>query len=436
MPPGRDGGAVIVAGARTPFAKAGTALRRVTARELGVVAVREAVARSGFSADRVDTVIMGNVASPADAANVARVVAVSAGLPERTPAHTVNRNCASGMEAVAQAAHLIETGQARVVVAGGVESMSNVPLLLPESTKDALTAAMRAKSWAGRLGAYMKLRPRHFRAQSGLEVGLTDPLCGLNMGQTAEALALEFGIPREEQDRFALQSHRRAVAAAARLREEMAPVFLPPDAGAALHDDVGPRPGQTLEALARLKPYFDRARGTITAGNSSPITDGAAALVLADEQSANELRAAWGVGPPMARVRSWAVAALAPRRMGLGPAHAVPMALARAGVGLDQIDLVEINEAFAAQVLACATALGSALFARQELSLDAAVGQLRPERTNVNGGAIALGHPVGASGARLILTLATEMSRRGAGLGLATMCVGGGQGHAIILEAV
>ena len=424
--------AVIAGGARTPFAKSGTALRKMTAVELGVAAVREAVARSGLDPSRIDTVIIGNVACPADAANISRVIAVTAGLPEMAPAHTVNRNCASGMEAVAQAAHLVTTGQARAVVAGGVESMSNIPLLLSEELKEILFAARRAKSWPARLGAWSRLRPRHLKPVIGIEAGLTDPLCGLNMGETAEVLAAEFGVTREAQDRFALESHKRATAAAALLREEMTPLF-PPGGRASkpVHDDVGPRPNQTMEALARLKPYFDRARGTITAGNSSPITDGAAALVIADEETLKEM----GGAAPLARIRAWGAAGLSPRRMGLGPAHAVPIVLARAGLRLADIDLVEINEAFAAQVIACVMAMASDRFAREELSLPAAIGELRPEATNVNGGAIALGHPVGASGARLVLTLASEMRRRGAGLGLATLCVGGGQGQAIVLES-
>lgn len=427
--------AVIAGGARTPFAKSGTALRRVTAVELGTAAVREAIARSGLTPAEIDTVIIGNVACPADAANISRVIAVTAGLPESTPAHTVNRNCASGMEAIAQAAHLVATGQARVVVAGGVESMSNIPLLLSEDLKEILFAARRAKSWAGRMAVWSRLRPRHLKPIIGIEAGLTDPLCGLNMGETAEVLAAEFAITREEQDRFALSSHKRATASAPLLREEMTPLF-PRGGGAAVkpvHDDVGPRPNQTPEALARLKPYFDRQRGTVTAGNSSPITDGAAAVIVADEETLRRL--AGSAAAPLARVRAWACAGLSPRRMGLGPAHAVPMALARAGLTLADIDLVEINEAFASQVIACVMAMGSDRFAREELNLTTPVGELRPERTNVNGGAIALGHPVGASGARLVLTLAMEMRRRGAGLGLATLCVGGGQGQAIILES-
>jgi len=421
---------VLIAGARTPFAKAAGALRRMTARDLGVAAVREAMARSGLLPSDIDSVILGNVGSPADSSNIARVVAVAAGLPSSVDAVSVNRNCASGMEAIVSAARMVAAGEARAVVAGGVESMSNVPLLYPESFKDILFAAARSKSALQKLAAFARLRPRHFKPIIGLEAGLNDPLCGLNMGQTGEVLAAEFGISRQKQDALALESHRRATSAAAKLREEMTPVFLPPDWGRSLHEDVGPRAQQTMEALAKLKPFFDRRSGTITPGNSSPITDGAAAVVIADAETA---RAA-GIAP-LARVKGWAAAGLSPRRMGLGPAYAVPRALARTGLTLRDIDLIEINEAFAAQVLACVAAMASERFAREELGLQAAVGEIDPERTNVNGGAIALGHPVGASGARLTLTLAHEMKRRGSALGLATLCIGGGQGQAIILEA-
>jgi len=338
------------------------------------------------------------------------------------------------MESIAEAALLVMAGRARVVVAGGVESMSGIPLFFGDALKEILASAMRAKSLTARLAAYARIRPRHFKPIPGLLIGLTDPLCGLSMGQTAEVLAAEFGVTREEQDRFALESHRRATAAAAWHREEMTPVFLPPDRGKALHEDIGPRPAQTLEALAKLKPFFDRVHGTVTAGNASPITDGAAAVVVASRDAVAALGAGTSAPAPLARVRSWAAAGLSPRRMGLGPAHAVPKALDEASLRLSDIDLVEINEAFAAQVIACARAMESERFAREELGRSSAVGELRPDLTNVNGGAIALGHPVGASGARIVLTLALEMRRRGAGLGLATLCVGGGQGAALILE--
>jgi len=424
---------VVVDGLRTPYSRAGTELKDVPADELGRIVAVELLARTDFDPEGLDEVIFGNIAQPPDAVNVARVAALRAGVPHRVPAFTVNRLCGSGLQSIVDAHYRIAAGQAEAILAGGVESMSNIPLLFSEEFKDVMFAAMRAKTLPARLAAWSRLRPRHFKPIIGLEAGLTDPLCGLNMGQTAEVLAAEFGISREEQDRFALESHRRAVAAASLLREEMTPIFAPAGAGrlTPLHDDVGPRAGQTIEALAKLKPYFDKVRGTITAGNSSPITDGAAAVVVAHTE-AMEMAA---TARPLARIRSWASAGLSPRRMGLGPAYAVPRALAEARVSLADVDLVEINEAFSAQVIACVTAMASQEFARHELGLASAVGELRPERTNVNGGAIALGHPVGASGARLVLTLAHEMSRRGAGLGLATLCIGGGQGSAMVLEA-
>lgn len=248
------------------------------------------------------------------------------------------------------------------------------------------------------------------------------------MGETAELLAREFDLGRELQDGFALLSHQRAAAARERLREEIVPVF-PPPACELVRDDSGPREGQTLEQLARLRPVFDRRDGTVTAGNACPVSDGAVALLLGDEETAG----GWP-SPPLGRVRAWAVAGLPPRRMGLGPVHAIARVLAETGLELADFDLFEIGEAFAAQVLACLEAAKSAPFARAELGRDRALGELPLERLNVNGGAIALGHPVGASGARLLLTLLLEMRRRGAKRGLAALCVGGGQGAAFVLE--
>ncbi len=429
--PGVD--ALILAGARTPFVKAFGEFSRLPAKLLAAAAIQEAIQRSGLPPEEIDAVILGNVIGPADAPNIARVSALLAGLSESTPAFTVNRNCASGLEAVTQATALIRSGEAGAVVAGGVESMSAVPFFFTESAKAIFLASGRAKTLGQKLGTLARLRPRHFKPIAGLEVGLTDPCCGLNMGQTAEILADEWGISREEQDRFALESHRRAVAAAGKLAEETHPLFAPAGNGKGrlVHADVGPRAQQTLEALAKLRPVFDRKGGTITAGNASPITDGAAALVIASPEKA--ARASLPSGP-LGRVRTWAVAALSPRRMGLGPAYAIPRALSKAGLELESIDLVEINEAFAAQVIACERALASESFCRETLGLDGPVGVIDRERLNVNGGAIALGHPVGASGARLVLTLLMEMRRRGTRLGLASLCVGGGQGQAAVLE--
>ena len=418
----------ILGGVRTPFAKAGTALKRVPAYELGRIAVGEAIARADLDPARLDEVILGNCAMPAEAANSARVAALRAGVPEPVPAFTVHRNCASGMEAVASAACRIAAGEAKLVLAGGMESMSRIPLQFSLEYSDWLEGVMRARSPLAKLGAFARFRPRLLAPRIALAEGLTDLVCGLNMGQTAEVLAREFRISRERQDAYALQSHQRAVAARERLREEIVPVF-PPPACEPLRDDVGPREGQTPEALAKLKPYFDRRTGTVTVGNSCQVTDGAVALLVGDDDAA----ATW-TSAPLGRLSAFAFAGLSPARMGLGPVFAIAKALARANLTLADMELIEINEAFAAQVLACIAAAASPAFARAELGRDRALGEIPEERLNVNGGAIALGHPVGSSGARLLLTLLHELRRRNLKRGLAALCVGGGQGAAFVLE--
>ncbi len=420
---------VIVAGVRTPFAKAGTALRRLPAVELGRVAVRELIERTAIDVELVDHVVIGNVGSPADATNIGRVVARKAGVPLRVPAYTVNRNCASGLEAIAEAARLIAAGAAEVVIAGGTESMSQVPLLYNDEAKALFVGLSRARSLGERAGLAARFRPRHFAPVAALELGLTDPLCGLNMGETAEMLAREWKISREAQDEFALRSHRLAVAAGERRRQEMVPVYLPPAFAEVVADDVGPRAEQSIEALARLKPFFDRRHGTVTPGNSCGITDGAAACLVTSAERARELGLA-----PLGRVRAYAAVGLEPERMGLGPAHATPLALDQAHVRFADIQLIEMNEAFAAQVLANEAAFASRRFAEEKLGRTAAIGEIDREILNVNGGAIALGHPVGATGARLVITLLAEMRRRNLNLGLATLCVGGGQGVAMVVE--
>jgi len=421
---------VLIDGFRTPFAKAGTALKDVHAAELGRIAVSELLARTGVDPAEIDEVILGNVAGPSESTNIARVVALMAGIPEKVPAYTVQRNCASGMESIADAHLKVATGQAELILAGGTESMSLIPLLVSEGMTHMFDRLMRAKSPGQRLAAVASLRPRDFQPRVAIAEGLTDPVSGLNMGETAEVLAKEFGISREAQDDFALTSHRRAVAAmeSGRMAQEIVPVFAPPYKQA-VTEDVGPRRGQTLEALAKLKPYFDRKYGTVTVGNSCPITDGAAAVLVASADKAKELglRAA-------ARIKGYAFVGLDPARMGLGPTHATPVALKRAGVSFRDIGLIELNEAFAAQVIANEIAMASAKYCREKLGLDGAIGEIDRSILNVNGGAIALGHPVGVSGTRLTLTLIREMRKRDVPLGLATLCVGGGQGAALVLE--
>ncbi len=418
----------IVNGIRTPFCKMGTAFNDLSAQELARIACRELMDRLGLDVRVIDEVIFGNVAQPPDAANVTRVIALLAGIPVTTPAFTVHRNCASGIEAAVTAAIRIKAGEGRCILAGGTESMSNIPFFFRKDTQEIFSEVQRAKTVVARLRAFLKFRLRHFSPRIGLMLGLTDPVCGLSMGQTAEVLAKEFGITRKEQDEFSLLSHQKAIAGRAVLREEIVPVIPGPKFKAAVTDDNGPREGQTMEALRSLKAVFDRTGGTVTAGNASQITDGAVALLVASENRAKEL----GL-EPLGYIRSFAFAGVEPRRMGIGPAHAIPMALKKAGLKLSDMQAFEINEAFAVQVLACLKALDSPPFAKQ-FGYEGYTGPIDPAKLNVNGGAVALGHPVGATGARLILTMLKHLKRNDLNMGLVSLCVGGGQGAAVVLE--
>ncbi|HEY7087010.1 MAG TPA: thiolase family protein [Tepidisphaeraceae bacterium] len=422
--------AAIVAGARTPMVKMGGAMRDVHVADLAKTVIQETLYRAHWPAERIDEVIVGNVVMPADAANLARVSALWAGVPHVVPAVTVQRNCASGMEAIADAANRVRHEEGRMIIAGGAESMSTIPLLFPAYSSEPLMRLARARSMWQRVQAVAALRPKHFKPIAGLELGLTDPVSGMIMGKTAEILAQEFGITRREQDEFALLSHQRASAAmeAGRFNDEIVPVY----AGKKFEPiaaDIGPRGNQTIEALAKLKPIFDRRDGTVTVGNSCQVTDGAAAVLIADP----ELADAEGL-EVLGYVRAYAYAGLDPARMGLGPVFAIDKLLRQTGLSMHDIQLWEINEAFAAQVLACQKAMGSRKFAADHLGRSEALGEINPEIMNVNGGAIALGHPVGATGTRLVLTMLHEMRRRDLHLGVASLCVGGGQGAAILLE--
>ena len=426
--------AVVLDGLRTPFARSWGAFQDLSVPDLGSFVLRELLVQAEVPPAAVQHVVMGCGGMPSDAANPARVSALRAGLPDSIPALTVQRNCASGMEAVVQAATLVETGRADVVLCGGMESMSNYAAEFPVSFRKKALALGKARSLGQRLGALLRFRPADFKPRWGLQVGLTDPSCGLNMGQTAEILARELGISRLEQDMFALRSHERAGAARERLAEEIVPI-VPPTGTVHLHDD-GIREDQSPERLAKLKPAFERAHGTVTAGNACGITDGAAALLVCEESWAQAHLAAVGREGegPLARIVGSAAAGVDPRRMGLGPTAALPRALEPAGWSLDELDLVEINEAFAAQVIACLRVMADAELMRRHADWPEALGELDEEKLNPNGGAIALGHPVGVSGARLVLTLAKELRRRGGRKGAATLCVGGGQGQAVLLE--
>lgn len=418
----------IVSGVRTPFCKSGGALKDIEPDDLGAYVVRELIARSGIPVQAIDELVFGNVIQPPNSTNIARILAVKGGLPVGKPAFTVNRNCASGMEALVSAANRILLGQADIMIAGGTESMSNFPVLFRKNMKNFLMSLSKAKNWKQKLGILMTFR-LSFLTPEFPEI--SDPLCGLTMGQTAEILSRDFKITKEEQDRFALRSQELAVKAMkeGRLAEEIIPVPLPPSYGKMQLVDEGPRENQTLEALTQLKPVFDRLTGTVTAGNASPTTDGAAALLIMRESKAKE----YGL-TPLGYLRGSAAGALAPNRMGLGPVFATSKLLERTGLHLKDFDLIEINEAFAAQTLAVLKAFASDDFAKRELGRSEAMGTVDINRVNVNGGAIALGHPLGASGVRIVLTLLKELKRRNKKLGLATLCIGGGQGQAVALE--
>lgn len=421
----------IIDGIRTPFAKAGTILRDYKADDLGAIPVRELMSRLPLHYSDIDEVIIGNVAQPANAANIARVVALKAGFSNSISAYTVHRNCASGMESISTASNMIFAGQAGIVLAGGTESMSNIPLLFNKQMTAFFEQLSSAKTLSARLAVLASFRLPFLKPVIGVVEGLTDPVCGLIMGLTAENLSREFKISREDQDTFALESTQRAVRASEKgiFAEEIIPIPLPPDFGKMLTDDYGYRKNQTFEALQKLKPYFDRKNGTVTVGNSCPLTDGAAAVVVMAESRAKVM----GI-KPLGYLREYAYAGLEPERMGLGPVYAANKALLRSGLSMKDVQLVEINEAFAAQVLANVKAFGSKEFAQKYLGRDEALGDISMDMLNVNGGAIALGHPVGTSGTRIVITLLKELRRRGLQRGIASLCIGGGQGGAFILE--
>jgi acetyl-CoA C-acetyltransferase len=392
---------VIVAGVRTPIGNFGGALKDIPAHRLGELVVREVITRSGLDPGLIEEVIFGCVGQPSEAYNIARVIALQAGLPLTTPAYTVQRNCSSGLQPFVNAFQNLQSHDADVQIVGGVESMSRAPFL------------SRDMRWGKRL--------RHTEFIDSIWEGLTDPVCGQLMGRTAETLAEELGITREEQDRFAVESHRRTFKAVreGRLKEEIIPVTVSKSVGGreviplAVTQDEGPNVALTESQLALYPPLFKEG-GTVTAGNSCPLNDGAAAAIVMSTERARDL----GL-QPLGRLRSYAFVGVDPAHMGIGPVHALPAALKRAGIQLTDLGVLEVNEAFAAQYLAV------------ERQLD-----LKRDLVNVNGGAIALGHPVGMTGTRLVITILHEMRRRGAALGAVTMCVGGGQGAAMIVEQV
>ncbi len=419
----------IIDGVRTPFCKAGTSLARLDAVELGRIAVTNLLKRTGLDPSLVDEVIFGCVSQPADAANIARVIALRSGIPEHVPAVTVHRNCASGIEAFTAAYEKMCVDRGRVFIVGGTESMSQMPLLFTQQAASRFNRLSRAKSISQKMGAAMSFRPRDFTPRIGLQLGLTDPVCGMNMGETAELLARDFHISRGEQDQFALESNQRAMAARAKFASETCPVFAADSPTSAISADNGPRENQSLDALAKLRPVFDKKFGTVTAGNSSQITDGAVALLVMEVERARELGYA-----PIGALVDYAVAGCDPKRMGLGPLFAMAKLERQCGWPVADADVIEINEAFASQTLAVLKGAESGEFASNHLHRNTPLGNISRDKLNVNGGAIALGHPVGATGARLILTSLKELQRRNGRRALVSLCVGGGQGAALWLE--
>lgn len=418
----------IVDGNRTPFLRARGKPGPFHAADLAFQAGRALLYRQPFSAGDIDQVIAGCVMPGADEANIARVVALRLGCDERTPAWTVQRNCASGLQAIDSAAQDIACGRSELILAGGVEAMSHAPVLLNESMTAWLGDWTRARSPVDRLKALGRLRPGFLKPVISLLRGLTDPIVGLNMGQTAEVLAHRFGISREHMDSFALRSHQRLAAAreAGRL-DEIEPIY--DNNGHFYEADDGLRADSSLEKLAKLKPVFDRPFGKVTAGNSAQITDGAAWLLLASEDTIKRYEL-----PALGRVIDSQWAGLDPGQMGLGPVHAMAPIMARNGLNSGDIDQWEINEAFAAQVQACLLAWTDPDYCSNELGLETAFAAIDEDRLNVDGGGVSIGHPVGASGARIVLHLLNSLASTEGRRGMASLCIGGGQGGALLVE--
>lgn len=420
----------LVDGKRTPQVKSGADLAEVAAPYLGHYLVRHLADKHAIPAAEVDEVIVGNTGTPAKYPNIGRVIALEAGLDKKTSGYSVHRNCASGMEALSQAYDKISSGRNHLIFAGGVESMSQIPLLYNKEMTAFFVEMMKAKTVGQKLKILSSFRPEFLKPIIAIEQGLTDPFCGRNMGQTAETLARELGISRLEQDEFANRSHQRAVEAtkAGRFAAEILAIAAGAKLDKMITEDIGPRANSTVEGLGKMKPYFEKGTGTVTVGNACPITDGGSMWLMCSEEALKRYNL-----KPMARMVDYHFHGLEPERMGLGPVMATHGVLKRAGMKLDQMDLVELNEAFAAQVIACQKVMRD-----QKLSsrwgIHETIGELADEKLNVNGGGIALGHPVGSTGSRLVVTLAHELKRRNKKYGLATLCIGGGQGGATLIE--
>ena len=417
----------IIDGLRSPIAKANGKLNNVSADTLGAIITKELILRNGLDYNSFDEVIIGNVAQPANAANIARVMAIRAGFPQSIPAYTVHRNCASGMQSISSAIEKIHSNQGSLYLVGGVESMSNIPLLHNDKFKNFLTKLTYSRSLSDKIHLLSTFRPNFLKPIIGLITGLTDPISGKIMGITAENLANDFKISREAQDEYALNSHLKAQIAIENniFKDEIHEIMTK---DSSIIDDDGVRFNQTIEALSKLRPIFDRLSGTVTAGNSSQVSDGACSLIVTTESKAKELNL-----EPLGFVSDYAYAGLDASRMGLGPIFATKKLFDKTNTKLQDIDIIELNEAFAAQVIANLEAFKSDDFCKRTFN-SSALGEIDESILNVNGGAIALGHPVGMSGSRIVLTALKELKRRNAKKALATLCIGGGQGAAFLLE--
>ena len=421
----------IVEGIRTPFCKANSEMANIAADDLAAVIVKELLAKTNINSNLIDELIIGNVGQPSNACNIARVIALKAGLPEDLIAYTVHRNCASGMQSITTGYEKLLAGNGHIVIAGGTESMSQYPLKFGTKMTQLFTDLMKAKTTPQKLATLSKFRPTYLKPIISIVEGLTDPVCGLNMGQTAEVLAREFNITRSEQDNYALNSHLKAAKAqqAGFFEDEIHPILLPPHYNNVQQLDNSIRAEQTLEKLAKLRPFFDRTAGTITVANSCPITDGAGAVLIMLESKAKALGY-----QPLGYLKDYAYAGLSPNRMGLGPVYATSKLLDKSNMSISDFDLIEINEAFAAQVIANEYAFASDLFSQTYLNKDKALGAIDPNKLNIHGGAIALGHPVGATGTRLVITMLKALRASNKNRGLVSLCIGGGQGAALTLE--
>ena len=419
----------LVDGARTPFLKARGKPGVFSAIDLALGATKPLMLRQPFDATELDEVIYGCMMPSADEANIARIIALRIGGGDKLTAYTVQRNCASGLQAIDNAVRNISQGYADLILAGGVDSMSRAPLLLQEDMVHWLAKWSQSRSVGTKLKTLSQLKGSHFSPVIALLRGLTDPVVGLNMGQTAENLAWRFGISREQMDAYAMQSHLRLSAAMEKgYLDEIETIY--DNSGNVYSDDDGVRPDSSMEKLAKLKPFFDKPYGKVTPANSSQITDGASSLILASEDAIKKHHLT-----PLAKLNPAQWAGLDPAQMGLGPAHAIVETFKSHHLIMENIDYWEINEAFAAQVQACVLALKDEDYCRDELGLLKAAGEIPEDRLNVDGGAIALGHPVGSSGARIVLHMAQVLKRENAKKGIATLCIGGGQGGAMLVEA-